>query len=387
MTKKILLPLISILLFSIMPTFNKAFAIVDPLSTPNNKYGIHILFDNELVDAAKLVNSNGGDWGYVTIPIQTGDRDLEKWQKFMDVAKENHIIPLVRLATAGDYFNKAAWSKPQDADILDFANFLSSLSWPTKNRYIIVYNEVNRGDEWGGTPNPEEYARTLDFAVFTFKAAHSDFFIISSGMDNAAANGANAMNQYSYMESMNEAVPGIFSRIDGLSSHAYPNPAFAQPPSVQTKMSITSFKYEKELAEELSGKKLPVFITETGWGNPSITEEKASEYYTEAFTNIWNDESIVAVTPFLLRAGGGPFKVFSLLREDGKETKQYDTIKNLTKVKGQPQIEIPSHNAVIKKGEPLPTLNFGRIKNQNPVAKKKNISESLSSVFHWIFKL
>src|SRR5258708_5905711 len=38
-----------------------AYAIENPLTTPNNKFGIHILFPNELSDAAQLVNSSGGD--------------------------------------------------------------------------------------------------------------------------------------------------------------------------------------------------------------------------------------------------------------------------------------------------------------------------------------
>ncbi|HVZ67767.1 MAG TPA: hypothetical protein VG917_05940, partial [Patescibacteria group bacterium] len=48
-------------------------ASYDPTSKPNNIFGIHILFPTELDKAAKLVNTNGGDWGYVTIPIQYGD--------------------------------------------------------------------------------------------------------------------------------------------------------------------------------------------------------------------------------------------------------------------------------------------------------------------------
>ena len=243
--KRLLISIIA--LFFLLGFPKQTLAVVDPLSTPNNKFGIHILFDSELRDAAKLINSSGGDWGYVIIPIQSGDKDLEKWQKFMDDARALHVIPLIRLSTAGDYFNTAVWRKPKDEDIVDFANFLNSLDWPTKNRYIIVYNEVNRGDEWGGAPNPQEYAQILDYAVTTFKKVNGDFFIISAGMDNASANANNAMNQYTYMNAMDDAVPGIFARLDGLSSHSYPNPAFSQPPTVDTKMSITSFKYEQAL--------------------------------------------------------------------------------------------------------------------------------------------
>src|ERR1035437_1768497 len=146
-----------VLLVLLMLTFsnlNTAHAIYDPTSTLNNKFGIHILFPAELSDAAPLVNSNGGDWGYVAIPMQASDRDLDKWQSFMDDCARRHLIPIIRLATTGDYFNKSSWSQPSNYDVLDFANFLNSLNWPTKNRYVIIFNEPNRGDEWDGTPNP-----------------------------------------------------------------------------------------------------------------------------------------------------------------------------------------------------------------------------------------
>ncbi len=53
-----------------------AYAIYDPLSVSNNRFGIHILNPSEVEKAAELVNSSGGDWGYVTIPIRANDRDL-----------------------------------------------------------------------------------------------------------------------------------------------------------------------------------------------------------------------------------------------------------------------------------------------------------------------
>src|SRR3989304_8156094 len=166
--KRILISvLISLAIFLYLTS--KSFAIYDPLSTPNNKYGIHILFPEEISEVAHLVNSNGGQWGYVTIPIRISDRNIEKWQKFLDECAKYKVIPLIRLATEGDYFNKASWEKPNKYSMIDFANFLNSLDWPTKNRYVIVLNEPNRGDEWGGIPNPSEYADILSYAVDVFK--------------------------------------------------------------------------------------------------------------------------------------------------------------------------------------------------------------------------
>lgn len=326
-----------IIVYSLSFFYSKqSLAIYNPLSVPNNKIGVHILFPDELDKAKELINSNGGDWGYVTIPIQAGDKDLKKWQNFMNKSKSLHIIPLIRLATQGDYFDKSSWEAPTDSDVVDFANFLNSLDWPVKNRYIVVFNEVNRSDEWEGEANPSEYAKLLSYAVTVFKSKNSDFFIISSGMDNAAATDGGSFNQYDYFRIMNQEVPGIFNQIDGISSHSYPNPGFSQPPNIQTSRSITSFIYELELIEGLSNKKLPIFITETGWTQEEFSDKVIGDYFKTALENVWNHPQIVAVTPFLLKAGPGPFEKFSLINDNGDENEIFKSLEGIGKIKGKP---------------------------------------------------
>lgn len=341
MVKKILLLVFSVLcLFSI--SVPQAHAVENPFSRPNNKIGIHILFVTELDQAAKLVNSNGGDWGYVTIPIQITDRDKPKWQRFMAQSKQLHVIPILRLSTEPDPTNTHVWRVPNRADIVSFAQFLHSLQWPTKNRYVIVFNEVNRGDEWGGSVNPKEYADILSFTTTVLKSKSQDYFVISAGLDNAAPNQApQFMNEYDYMQQMNAALPGIFNQVDGLASHSYPNPGFSQPPDTGSSMGVGSFRFERDLAKSLSGKDLPIFITESGWDAHTVPEDNLVTYYQQVFDTIWNDPTIVAVTPFLLDAKNGPFQKFSFMAEDGKPTKQYDVVNNLVKVKGLPVIPPP----------------------------------------------
>ena len=382
-----LLSLLVIAAFSFLPA--EAFAIEDPLRVPNNKIGIHILFPAELEDAAKLINHESGDWGYVTIPIQSGDRDLEKWQQFMDECKRLHVIPIVRLATEGDYFNTKVWRTPKNEDIIDFANFLNSLSWPTKNRYVIVFNEVNRGDEWGGKANPEEYARLLSYATTVFKAKNHDFFVISAGLDNAAPNeGTTYMNQYDYMRRMHSEVPGIFNQVDGLASHSYPNPAFSQPPTVTTNKSIVSFRYERDLAYALSGKKLPVFITETGWTAETVDDARRASYYTHALSDAWSDEGIVAITPFLLKAGGGPFGIFTFLTAEGKTTKQYDVFAKHASVSGRPVLASYPTPLPKKSKRVLGTqITVKDFRNADKNEKKVSLSLALQSAFEWIMKI
>ncbi len=384
--KKLLITLFFLIIcitFSPKPVF----AIENPLAVPNNKIGIHILFPSEVDNAAGLVNSNGGDWGYVTIPIQSDDKDLVKWQNFMDECKKDHIIPIIRLATTGDYFNTQDWSKPNYNDIIDFANFLNSLNWPTRNRYVIIYNEVNRADEWGGSVDPAGYAQLLEYAIKEFKFVNPDFFIISAGMDNAAPTQGNQyMNEYQYYEAMAQAVPNIFSEIDGFSSHSYPNPGFIQPPTVDTPESIYSYKYEQNLLQQLGGKKLPVFITETGWEDDIVSDNTIVNYYQQAFNNAWNDPSIVAITPFLLNAAAGPFQPFSLMKPDGSQTEEYKFIKNLPKTKGQPVLNSTQvlAAATTKTFNP-PTKYFPPLKNT--YQPKFILPASVKALLKWLLKV
>lgn len=342
-----------------------AYAIYNPLERPNNKFGIHILFREEIEEAADLVNTNGGDWGYITIPIQAGDRDLGKWQGFMDKAKKYHLIPIIRLAIENDYFNTKVWRKPRESDILDFANFLNSLNWPTKNRYIIVFNEVNRYDEWGESPSPSDYAELLSYAITTFKSRSHDFFIIPAGLDNAAVDILGlSFNEYTFFRKMNEAVPGIFSQIDGLASHSYPNPGFFQSPFRSGSESVASFRYEKDLLRSLEARfDLPVFITETGWSRASLSDDIISVYYKEVFDSVWNSNDIVAVTPFLLRAGSGPFIDFSFINSDGSKTQEYNVIKEVAKTKGQPVLsDVHEKNEATINSSTMPTKKFSEQK-------------------------
>ena len=369
--------------FVALPFSTKANAIYDPHSVTNNIFGIHILFPEELSKAAELVNSNGGDWGYVTIPIQASDKNLDKWQKFMDDCKMDHLIPIIRLATNGDYFSQGSWSVPSDNDIVDFANFLESLSWPTQNRYIIIYNEPNRADEWGGTPSASEYAQILDFAVSRFKQENQDFFIISAGLDNASVNHlGQSINELTFMSQMNDAVNGIFSEIDGLGSHSYPNPGFSAPPST-AREGIDSFYYQNSLVYSLTGKNLPVFIGETGWSSSTVSYDLQKKYYSSAFQDYWNDSNIVAVTPFVLTAGQGQFEQFSFTKSGG-QTPLFDMYKSFSKNKGEPLLAKDFVVSIQKQNQSIPTKKF----NPNETIKTvfETVNKSAKTFFKWLLK-
>lgn len=312
------------------PGIHSVNAIYNPLSVSNNIFGVHILDTSEVFEAAKLVNSQGGEWGYVTIPIRSDDRDKFKWISFMNNCRQTKLIPIIRISS---YASGPNWVSPRESELTDFANFLNDLPWPVKNRYIVVYNEPNHSQEWGGYVSPSEYARTLVTAYEIFKSRSQDFFVISAGLDMSAPNSSTSLDALQYIRQMTKANNKWYENIDGLAVHAYPNPGFSASVWSTGRFGITSYKYEMSLLKSLGYKQKPVFITETGYiGN--------NEFYSPAYTSIWTDDYLVAITPFVLFAGAGEYAKFSLLDPNHQPKNSYHDIYNLKKVSGSPLLNI-----------------------------------------------
>ena len=302
--------------------------VLAPLSVPNNRVGVHILDTAEVGPAAKLVNSSGGDWGYVTIVLRSNDLDRDKWTKFFADCRNLHLIPLVRLATYPGPAD-AGWVKPDALDLVDFANFLVDMPWPVKNRYVILFNEVNHAAEWGGQVNPVAYATLLLDAQRVFKQRSADFFLLSAGLDMSSAQSDNSWDALTYYRQMSKLQPQWYDSVDGLAVHAYPNPAFSSSPTSTTRFGVRSFQYEEKLFKSLGYPVKPIFITETGWPHDQ-------PFFNVAFTQAWQDPNIVAITPFLLYAGSGDFAQFSLLNPNQSPKLSYQEIYHLSKNAGSP---------------------------------------------------
>ena len=58
------------ILFVFVSILSLIFLAAPAWAQETNKFGIHILDPSELQQAAELVNSSGGDWGFVTIVIR-----------------------------------------------------------------------------------------------------------------------------------------------------------------------------------------------------------------------------------------------------------------------------------------------------------------------------
>ncbi len=321
------------------------------INFPNNKFGIYTYAGGDYLDlAAQLVNSNGGDWGWVTIPITLNERNSDNWNGLFSKAKEKHLIPILQISNTNNQV-------PSLTDIDGIAEFLAGLGWPTKIRAVSLFNEVNAGEYWGGKVDPEGYAQVLAHAADKFHALSSEFFVMNGAFNSSAHTGCVHtdlgvdtcyLSLDEYLRRMKSAVPDIFTKLDGWANHSYPHPAYRGSPydstSDQGRLTIRAYKYDLRILAQY-GVSLPVFITETGWphseGNSTHSEwldqNTVANYYKAAFTDVWlADPSVVAVTPFQLKRDD--FDNFAFVAPDGSKFPQWNAIISIPKTAGAPPV-------------------------------------------------
>lgn len=295
----------------------------------SERMGVHVLSIGELESVQQFFNATQSantetEWRYITIPFTLADLDrLDEWQRFFDQAQQYKIIPIVRLATK---FENGAWVVPTRRDITRLSQGLSSLRWPTEQRYVIVFNEVNHAKEWGNRIDPAEYAEILTFTSQWLQSEPYDYQVLPAAMDLAAPNGSATKDAFAYFNDMLKANPEVFANIDYWNSHSYPNPGFSSPPYRRAVNSLWGFDYELAFIKDKTGRELKVFITETGWANNAATRRWLSTYYTYALQHIWSDPRVVAVTPFVLKGDPGPFAEFGFIDRNDKPTLQYKAL-------------------------------------------------------------
>ena len=301
-----------------------------PQARAGEVLGIHVLNTNELPKAAQLLKTekNKDQWQYITIPLSLDDlQKKEEWQRFFDQAQVYKFRPMVRLVTR---FSNGAWSAPTRKDIVDLTTFLDSLRWPDPSeRIVIIMNEPNHAAEWSGNIDPEGYAEMLSFAADWLHTFKQRYVVLPAGLDLAAPNGAATMDAFQFLAHAMRAEPTLLEKVDGWTSHSYPNPAFMGKATDTGRSSIRGYMHELEFLSKYTSRKLPVYITETGWVDSRTTGKWLSAYYEYAMAKVWSDPQVRAVTPFLLQGAPGPFESFSFFDADGRPTRQYEAYRQI----------------------------------------------------------
>ena len=317
---------------------------IKPILASDNIFGLHLTQPEDLLTAKNIINSNGGDWGWVTMVIRLDQLDTKMWQDFFDNCRKYHLIPIVRLATIADGQN---WKIPTFSDIDNLTSFLNSLNWPTLSQHVILFNEINHGQEWGGEVDIKTY---VDLAIYTsqkLKNYNSNFFILGSALDLASPeNPPNYKSAQSVYQEIFAYNSKYFEYIDGLASHSYPNHGFLGTPKDTGQHSILGYLWELDFLNKLGVKKeFPVFITETGWPhkegidkkNNFYTAKTTSQFLIDAYS-VWSkDKQIIAITPFTFNYPQIPFDHFSWLDQQEILYPEYQKLIDLQKTNNQPQ--------------------------------------------------
>jgi hypothetical protein len=286
------------------------------LGLPANKLGVHLLLDDGTdqwpqaawpahLDYARQV---AGEWGYVTELVRSDDLDVARWQRFMDLAAERHLTPIIRLATKGEPEHRF-WLAPEaDSDgsyataAHAYAAFVAGLRWPRAPHYVVVGNEPNHGDEWGGRADPAAYARFLVDVSAALHAADSQVAVLNAALDPYSpntnglpfANGMTYVDAESFLDEMVAAQPGVLDAVDVWASHPYPlgpltegpwvqafqidlvdgaqNPHHLEPPPGVFNRGVNGYAWELYKLASYGRVDIPVMITETGWRHAESTD-------------------------------------------------------------------------------------------------------------------
>ena len=298
----------------------------------NNPVGINLVRWTELQyvrAAGQLVNSNGGDWGYVTLVLIDDDRqDPARVQRLLDECARDHLTPIIRVATRFN-LERGIWSRPYWNDPYYWRDLFDSLHWPTTSRYVVIGNEPNLGREWGGTVDPAGYARYLGKWLDVY-ADDSRYHIFNGALD--ASNDTlmpDRMDEFEYIDAMREAEPAIFDRLQGWAS----NPYHFWWGEKETRFTYRA--YEAEL--EAIGRELPVVIMEYHAFEIDDPREVA-EYYEVAFNYWLADPRVLAATPLFWNPESNSFWMYKVNRDGSifDPSPTYQLIKGFPKVAGSP---------------------------------------------------
>lgn len=295
-----------------------------PTPTPtsvDNLLGVHVLLDDgrntwppdvwpeHLAAARDLIGSGG----WVVELVRLDDLDVERWQRFFDLCAKLNLRPILRLATTFDQ-SAGYWVAPPSGPgdgyaqtAQRYAAFVAGLSWPTNTHPVLVGNEPNHGDEWGGRADPAAYARFLRDVAAALRAVDPAVLVLNAPLDpySPNTNGQPFINGFTYvdaesfMDGMRAEVPDVFVGLDAWASHAYPtgplangpwdqalqidllngatNPEHLQPPQGLTNRGINGYAWELAKLARYGVTDLDVWITEVGWRHAESVDPVARD--------------------------------------------------------------------------------------------------------------
>lgn len=323
---------------------------------PANRYGMGLVNQGDATDVdltAKLAGPGG--WYLVIFADITPNRTSAdaSWKASIQQAYAKDLIPVIRMAPPwGDRRVRNMGESPTSYKKLAQAykaviqDLPKRADWPL---YVQVHNEPNLCDEWqcdasAGTLNAQTIAKEYAFMlsdvadalhsigdprikVLNGALAPGGVQWCQCGTSNFAAGTLSA----TFLTYMNQAVPGVFNKIDAFAAHSYPAKGEGWGFFVAYSEAMTGLKYfEKELAAIGKGS-MKVVITETGWptngDGQTWSRDQIGDFTVDAVKNVWNTHpNIIGVTPFILR-DAGTWDKFAWTKPDGTPYAVYTKVR------------------------------------------------------------
>ncbi len=328
-------------------------AVHAQFGTADNIIGVHQISPSkeDIRAGCRMVNANGGAWGWQTIVIREGEYTVSQLQELEDIAREEKCILIHRLATG--FAENGAWAKPTDKTIKYFADLFSqeekidpsgkkvpTLLTSTKQAFIIWLNEPNHGAEFGGSCDGVAYGNSAVAAARAIKEKNSNVVFMLAGLDLAAPESRPSFcDAGRFYEDMLAGVPQVVDYWDALASHCYPM-NFIGSATTSGRRSVVCYRWEKSLLQSLGVSKaadFKVFITETGWkhGAGGIPVSYAADNLRIALQR-WKDDGIISASYFAYKFLTPPFDTFSLMNQENQGNEIANVLAGFPKINGKP---------------------------------------------------
>ena len=323
----------------------------------DSRYGMGLVNHGDATDVdltSKLAGPGG--WFLVIFADITPNRTSAdaSWKSSIQQAYAKDLIPVIRMAPPwGDRKVRNMGESPTSYKKLAQAykaviqDLPKRSDWPL---YVQIHNEPNLCYEWecdssAGTLSDKtiasEYAHMMrDVADALHSIGDPRIKVLNGALapggvawcQCGTSNFAPGTLASTFLTQMNQAVPGVFDKIDAFATHSYPAKGEGWGFFVAYSEAMTGLKYfEKELAA-INKPNMKVLITETGWpttweGGINWSRDQVAGFTVDAVKNVWTTHpNVLGITPFILRDGGNWDK-FAWTKPDGAPYPVYTKVR------------------------------------------------------------
>jgi hypothetical protein len=333
---------------------------------PANRFGIGLVGPGDAADLDRAADLAGpGGWVKLIFPGVTRDTTGPDagWVTAIREAYARDLVPVVRIGPPwGD--NDVRNDADTGSSGLAYAGLAAAYrrvveglplrdGWPL---WVEVHNEPDLCGEWvcsagtvagdwiGYEQMAHEYAALLrDVADALHAIGDPRIGVLNGALAPGGARRCQCggdgweggITALDYLAAMAAGVPGVFERVDGLASHAYPAEGMGWGFFVPFDRAGTGLRFFESELTTIGRSDLPVFLTETGWCTPGErcrenggTRDEVAEWTARAYAEFWlGHASVRAVMPFMLRDAG--WNDFAWVEPGGGHYPVYDRIRAL----------------------------------------------------------